>query len=294
MTTAQHEEMPAGPGGDPVGAPLGPGSLTWRYFGDRRVLLYLGRSGTLQNMHPAVGQALQDHSDFFADPWDRLFRSLPPIFGVVYDSPEDGTGPQVRDYHRGIKGRHADGRRYHALDPDVFWWTHVTFFEFIIAVNEHFGTPLTREQKDQVVAEAVTWWQRYGLSMRPAFSTYAEFETYWQHMLSEVLESNPTTDFAMTIEGRPIPPLPGVPAPIWALIQRPVMRFNVWLATALFPGRAREILGLTWTDSDERRFRLFADVIRRTWPLLPDRLRYTRRAYAGIRRAARTGQVTAA
>jgi uncharacterized protein (DUF2236 family) len=65
--------------------PIGPGSLTWTHFGDVRGLLYLGRAGTLQNMHPAVSGALQDHSNFFDNPLDRLFRSLPPIYGVVYD-----------------------------------------------------------------------------------------------------------------------------------------------------------------------------------------------------------------
>ena len=36
--------------------PIGPGSLTWTHFGDVRGLLYLGRAGTLQNMHPAVSE----------------------------------------------------------------------------------------------------------------------------------------------------------------------------------------------------------------------------------------------
>ena len=63
----------------PVGAPLGPGSLTWQHHGDRLALLMLWRTGTLQNMHPAVNSALQQMSNFFEDPWDRLFRSMPPI-----------------------------------------------------------------------------------------------------------------------------------------------------------------------------------------------------------------------
>ena len=35
-------------------------------------------------MHPAIGQGLIDHSDFFNDPVDRVFRSLPGILGTVY------------------------------------------------------------------------------------------------------------------------------------------------------------------------------------------------------------------
>ncbi|MCJ0944479.1 DUF2236 domain-containing protein [Rhodococcus sp. ARC_M8] len=119
--------------------PIGPGSLTWTHFGDVRGLLYLGRAGTLQNMHPAVSGALQDHSNFFDNPLDRLFRSLPPIYGVVYDRTEEGTGTLVRNFHTDLKGIDETGGRYHALAPDTFWWTHVTFFEVILDFNERFA-----------------------------------------------------------------------------------------------------------------------------------------------------------
>lgn len=264
-------------------APLGPGSLTWRHFGDSRGLLFLGRIGTLQNMHPAVGAALQDHSDFFANPMDRLFRSIPPILGVVYDPPGSTTGALVRGFHTELKGVDSRGRRYHALQPDVFWWTHVTFVEGIMAVNEFFGTPFTRAEKDQLVAEGVTWWKRYGLTMRPVIDNYDDFEAYWQRMLDEELEANATTDFAVDIRGARIPPPPFVPKPVWTLVRDPVMRFGTWLSTGLLPERAREILGLTWTARDQRRFRAVAAVVRWAWPKLPRRVRYLDRAYTNMR-----------
>ncbi|WP_327150826.1 oxygenase MpaB family protein [Nocardia sp. NBC_01329] len=37
-------------------------------------------------MHPAVGAALGDLSNFFQGPWDRLIRSLPQIQGMIYDA----------------------------------------------------------------------------------------------------------------------------------------------------------------------------------------------------------------
>lgn len=271
----------------PTGAPIGPGSLTWRHFGDRRGLMFLARTGTLQNMHPAVGAALQQHSNFFDDPWDRLFRSLPPIMGVVYDPPDVATGTTVRDLHTDLKGTDSHGRRYHALHPDVFWWTHATFVESIIAGQEYFGTPLTPVEKDQLIAESVTWWQRYGLSMRPVLTTYAEFEAYWQRMLDEELERNATTDYALAMDTVLLPPPPLVPWFVWPLVRRPLMRFNGWLLNALMPERAREILGLVWTDRDERRFRRFAGHVRRVWPLVPRRLGTHPRAYVNMRRVER-------
>ena len=107
---------------------LGPDSLLWRWAGDNRIGLMGGPIGILQLLHPAIGAGVSEHSDFFRDPFDRIFRSLPRILGVVYDGPRaDATGHKVRDFHRDIKGVDAAGRRYHALDPDTYWRAHATF-----------------------------------------------------------------------------------------------------------------------------------------------------------------------
>ncbi|EMT36913.1 hypothetical protein MORY_04783 [Mycobacterium orygis 112400015] len=62
--------------------PLGPDSLTWRYFGDWRGMLQGPWAGSMQNMHPQLGAAVEDHSTFFRERWPRLLRSLYPIGGV--------------------------------------------------------------------------------------------------------------------------------------------------------------------------------------------------------------------
>ncbi|MFI9410113.1 oxygenase MpaB family protein [Nocardia gamkensis] len=269
-------------------APLGPGSLLWTYLGDRRLLLFLGRTGVMQNMHPAVGAALQDHSNFFDDPWDRLLRSIPQILGTIYDADAEQTAARVRDYHKPLKGTDSRGRRYHALNPEVYWWTHVTFVETVIAMNDHFGTPLTDAQKNQLVAEAVTWWRRYGLSDRVLATDYAEFRRYWQHIIDNELESNATTDYAFALGRNRIPAPPGIPELVWSVIWRPVMAVNIWLGIALLPPRCREVLGLTWNGRDQRLFDLFTATVRATWPRLPTRLRYFHRAYTAIQRTNRT------
>ncbi|MBL1078190.1 DUF2236 domain-containing protein [Nocardia sp. 2] len=278
MTNAAHVE----PREAHTGAPLGPGSLTWKYFGDRRSKLFFGRSGTLQNMHPAVGAALQQHSNFFDDPWDRLLRSIPRIEDSIYDSPESGAAQRVRDYHRDIKGIDHHGKRYHALNPDVYWWTHAVFVETMIALNEHFGTPLTWAEKDQLIAEGVTWWQRYGLSEQPVITNYADFQAYWNRMLAAELEANATTDFALNAARLEIPPVPGIPRPVWTVIRKPFMQFNVWLIAALMPERGREILGLRWNSLDALGFQVFSTLVRTTWPLVPRRLRYEKSVYERI------------
>ena len=175
----------------PPPQPLGPDSLTWKYFGDWRGMLQGPWAGSMQNMHPQLGAAVEQHSIFFMERMPRLFRSLYPIGGVVFDGDRAPmTGAEVRDYHIGIKGVDDQGRRYSALNPDVFYWAHATFFMGTILAAERFGGGLTEDQKRQLFDEHITWYRMYGMSMRPVPKTWEDFQVYWDHMCRNVLENN--------------------------------------------------------------------------------------------------------
>src|ERR1700760_2336047 len=97
-------------------APLGPDSLTWKYFGDLRTGMMGVWIGAIQNMYPELGAGVEEHSILLREPLQRVARSVYPIMGVVYDGNRAAqTGQQIKSYHRTIKGTGADGRRYHAL-----------------------------------------------------------------------------------------------------------------------------------------------------------------------------------
>ncbi len=111
--------------------PLGPDSLTWKYFGQwtRHAAGLLGR---LDAEHAsAVG--CRGRRSTRSSSWSGCrgcYRSVYPIGGVVFDGDRaPTTGAEVRDYHIGIKGVDDQGRRYSALNPDVFYWAHATFFK---------------------------------------------------------------------------------------------------------------------------------------------------------------------
>ena len=163
--------------------PLGPESLTWKYFGDWRGMLQGVWAGSMQNMHPGLGAGVEQHSTFFDERWQRLYRSLYPIGGVVFDGDRaEETALQVRGYHTNIKGIDARGRKYHALDPDTFYWAHATFFMGTVLTADHFMGGLTEAQKVQLFDEHVQWYRLYGMSMRPVPATWPEFQKYWDHM----------------------------------------------------------------------------------------------------------------
>ena len=63
---------------------LGPDSVSWRYSSDLR--LFLGSLGALllQVAHPTVGSGVRDHSNFQAEPWARLFRTVDWVNLTIY------------------------------------------------------------------------------------------------------------------------------------------------------------------------------------------------------------------
>ncbi|MFI0864889.1 oxygenase MpaB family protein [Streptomyces smyrnaeus] len=276
---------------DPAPEPLGPGSLTWQYFGDWRSVLLAPWAGAMQNMHPQLGAGVAEHSRFFEERWQRLFRSLYPIGGVVYDGPRAAeTARQVRGYHRTVKGIDAVGRPYHALDPETFYWAHATFFVLTLLVADRLGPGLTEAEKRQLFDEHVRWWRLYGMSTRPVPADWEAFQEYWAHMAENVLEDNrPTRDVLdLTLIAKP-PALRLLPDAVWRLVRGPQARASVWFTVGFFPPAVRRRLGYTWTVRDERRLRRIGRLIHWGWKLVPPSRRYHPRARAGWERARGAG-----
>ncbi|MDJ0029686.1 oxygenase MpaB family protein [Gordonia alkanivorans] len=257
--------------------PLGPYSLTWQIWGTWTGMFQGLWAGSIQNMHPKLGAAVWDHSDFFGERWQRLMRSLYPISGVVFDSVVPGaqTGLEVRDYHKTVKGTMEDGSRYHALDPDVFYWAHATFWYGNVRLCERFGPFLTEDQKRQLFEESKAWYAQYGVSMRPVPETYEDFLEYWDYMCRNVLRDHVSVRTVLDITQLPPPPfLSFVPKSVWDRYLVPQnQKLFMWLTTGFYDEPIREILGLEWTDADERRFRLLGKGINLVMhKMLPKRL----------------------
>jgi len=290
---AELSERTPGTGSPDDAPPLGPQSLVWRYFGDNRMFLIGPRPGVLQNMLAELGQGVLDHSVFFEDTSGRLKRSLPPIFMTVYGSESDNPGQQVRDFHHQIKGDMPGGTgkagRYHALEPDTYFWAHATFVEQVLYFADTFVTRLSDADRQQIYAESKTWYRRYGVSDRPMPADYAEFERYWQDMLDRVIVAHPTAKYGVgyVIKGFPCPK--GVPPLLWRMVAPVFNPVAAFLTTGGLPPRARALLGLPWDDGRERRYQRFAAACRSRpvnwiWNRLPMRLRYNRVARAGYAR----------
>jgi uncharacterized protein (DUF2236 family) len=289
-------DTPAAPGswtGCPVsgdgydGAPLGPDSLTWKLFGDWRGLLQGPWAGSMQNMHPQLGAAVKDHSIFFTERLPRLFRSLYPIGGVVFDGDRaPQTGAEVRDYHIGINGIDEQGRRYSALNPDVFYWAHATFFMGTILTAEHFGSGLTEDQKRQLFDEHVQWYRMYGMSMSPVPKTWADFQIYWDRMCREVLENTWAAQAVLDLSTMPKhPSLEWIPDWVWAQQLKLLEPIVAWVTVGLYDEPVRDLMGHSWSENDARLHWLFGRAVNVAFKFIPRRNKMHPRARAGWDRA---------
>ena len=275
-----------------TGDDLGPDSLLWRYAGDTRISLLGGTIGLLQLMHPGIGAGVMDHSDFFHDPFDRVFRSLPPILGAVYDGPDAiATGWWIRDQHRTITGVDAQGRRYHALDPATFWWAHATFQFMAEQVVDRFDDHrLTRDEREQLYREGITWYRRYGVSERPVPATRADFQREWDHVCEHDLEMNDAVAFVLRMLDKPL--RLQLPRPLGVL--NPVLRRGVIARLVAVPARITAIGGLPpvvrerfdvpWSRADQRQLDALELAVRKGWRFVPFSTRWQPRAQEGWKR----------
>ncbi len=258
------------------GAELGPGSELWKIAGDPRGMLTGSTAGLMQLMWPGLGAGVTDHSDFFEDPFDRIFRSIPPIWRSIFAEDEtEGSreGHAIRDFHPDIKGIDHHGNRYHALDPDTFWWAHATFtWEFLRARELFFPVPLSRSRKRQLYAETVTWYRRYGVSDRPVPKNLEAFERRFHEICSHELELTPAVQWVLdptNTRARPeTPSLPGVVGPLKGVIRNAGSEVTKTLVYGAMPDVLRRRFGFAWTNADRIRFMGLCSALRALDPAI--------------------------
>ncbi|WP_186762743.1 oxygenase MpaB family protein [Lentzea tibetensis] len=268
-----------------VAEPLGPDSLAWRYCGDWRVLLLLGRVGYLQLMYPPLSAGVIDHSAFYAEPWDRVLRSLPAIAGLVYDGPAAArTAHRVRDLHAPVEGIDHRGVPYRALDPRVFFWAFATITENVITVIDAFDHRMGPAEREAFYQEMVRCWRQFGLGTREVPADYPAFRRYFDRMCEEELELTPAARRFRDVFNRPgISAQPWVPARLWRLVA-PLAALPRALSVVALPPALRRVLGHQPTAVQKSVFWVTRTLVRLGWPLLPRGWRYMERARVAFSR----------
>ncbi|MGW4117896.1 oxygenase MpaB family protein [Nocardia sp. NPDC004711] len=276
---------------DPL--PLGPETLTWKTFGSLYFLPSALFVGMVQNMHPGLGAGVEFHSEIHDEFYQRILRSLYPIYGVVFDGDQArDTAREIVGYHRDIKGVDARGRRYHALDPGTFYWAHAVFFVQNLRAADLFMGGLSEGERERLWREHYRWYELYGMSMRVVPPSWPAFQRYWRDMCRDTLEpTKAARDVFHLVDTVPVPPFPLVrrlPKPLWEYLIRPAGgQFYRFVTIGLCDPEIRRTMGFTWTARDQRRFDRLCRTLSAMNRATPDSVKYFfPRIHAARRRVA--------
>ncbi len=264
-----------------AGGLFGPGSVTWRVYGETAMVLGGGRALVLQMAHPSIGAAVDRHSRYRADRWGRLRHTLRTVGEILFGDSEIAlhSAARMRSMHvrfRGVvpAGR-AVGQPYDASDPALVLWVWATLVDSSLLVYEQLVAPLPVADAERFYSEQRRFAELCGVPAAAVPPTRRAFAAYVAQVLDETLEATPAAREAAALAINPL----GLPR--WAAPAAEVTRL---LTAGLLPSQLRGELGLSWSAGDERALRLLLFCLRRTRRCLPRRLRRVRSAREAERR----------
>ena len=97
---------------------------------------------------------------------------------------------------------------------------------------------------------------------------YAEFQRYWDRMIDEIVVAHPTAKYGVGYVTKGFPRPKGVSPVAWRLIALVFNPVAAFLTTGGLPPRARDLLGLPWSERQERGYQ----TVRRTLAVPPGQL----------------------
>lgn len=110
----------------------------------------------MQMLHPSVLAGVWDHSNFRTDMHGRLRRTARFIATTTYGDREVAQRAidRVRTIHDKVTGVRPDGAPYHANDPVLLAWVHVTETMSFLSAWIRYGDPLmSAADQDRYFAE---------------------------------------------------------------------------------------------------------------------------------------------
>lgn len=124
----------------------------------------------LQTLHPLAMAAIDAHSTYRHNPWDRLQRTSTFLASTTFATASDAQ--RAADHDRAIHGRvHGmthDGRPYDANDPHLLEWVHLAEVRSFLGAHQAYGAePLTPRQCDGYIADTARVAEAIGVADPP-------------------------------------------------------------------------------------------------------------------------------
>ncbi|WP_341952794.1 oxygenase MpaB family protein [Salinibacterium sp. TMP30] len=217
-----------------------------------------GAAILLQIAHPAVGQAVAEHSDFARRPLDRLNGTLTYLYVTVY-----GTTEEAAEVARRVGAAHRPVRSdsYDAHDPQLQLWVAATLYDTAIRVRELVFGPLREVDAEMLLSDYAVIATALGVPRALWPADRAAFGRYW----NESVAGLSVTGASRRVAHQLLHPTGG---PWWLLPLMPLVRL---LTAGLLSEDLRNAYGL---PHHQKRFDRIMRVTRAIYPRLPRWVRF--------------------
>ena len=222
---------------------LGAGTVSARLLGHPLLLLGGPRALLLQVAHPAVAAGVRQHSDFSADPFGRLVRTLGAMEAVAFGSPARSarTLRSLEARHRRVQGTTPAGRAYSALDPDLTLWVHATLVDTALAVDRRYLGLLSPEERRRFYEESRLMAAAFRIPEDLVPADLDSFAGYMADMVGRVEVGPDARAIAAQVLRPPLAASWGPAGAVVGALSGPVIR---GVTADLLPGRLRSAYGL--------------------------------------------------
>ncbi len=258
---------------------FGPDSAAWKI--DREVLILAGGTCALlmQLAHPAVAAGVAQHSDFRADPFARLRRTLTASFDVIFGSTPraERAIARMNAIHSVVRGSVPEtGEAYDARDPRLLLWVQATLIDTALRVHDRYVSPLTDADAQSYYAESAKIAIQLGVPPAALPATLNEMRAEMASMIAsgEVRVSATARELAPSVRY----PTPFPPRFVWDI--------GHLVSMSVMPDELRRGYGIGWSTGRERGMRRAAAVVRGVLPLVPAPLRFVPHYRSALRRVA--------
>lgn len=263
-------------------------SLTAELTGHFTFLPVNGAAFVMQVMHPVIGDVVDRYSVFRTDPIGRAIRSTDSVLRWIYG----GTaaveeGQRLRRLHQPLQMRNAAGTHISALNPEAYQWVIATAFPTAVtAAPLLLGRPFTDDEVQEVFRDNRRIAKILQVPMNGYPETTDEFADYFDDFIENKLIAHPVAA-ELVAQMQAAPPVPKqVPRrlrpaarTLAAVASAPLQRFNYLTTAGVMDPRVREILGLSWSDREQRELERRHAVVRSAYRVLPERVTFFPLAY---------------
>lgn len=239
---------------------FGPDTVTARVVTESVLLLGGPRALLMQIAEPAVAAGVAQHSEFEADPFGRLVRTLDAMTTIAFGTPEEAEAvlDGLRRVHDAVTGDLDDGSPYEANDPELLFWVHATLVDTVLEVERRYLGYLTPDEREQYYDESKRLARAFGVPDELIPPDLTGFLAFMDHQCRTVEVGDTAVHLSRAILSPPVPLVPGV---AWEPIRL--------VTIDMLPRPLREAYGLRWDVYRKRLLRSSQAGVRLVLPRIP-------------------------